>query len=248
MKPKNLMSRNQNGVKMKNYVVLILFALIATCAFAQSKYQDVVYLKNGSIIRGVIIEQVPNKSIKIETADKNVFVYQMDEVEKIVKEPIKVKSGFSSNGSGLKPGYKGIVEMGYQVGVGDFSLDRLKLNIINGYQVNPYFSLGLGTGLRYYFNSKKILIPFLADFRASFLNNSLSPYFYFGIGYSLDSDYHFKGAGMLVNPVAGVNYRITEKLVMNFGLGYEVQKMKLSSGDPSASNLGAVSFNAGISF
>ena len=196
----------------------------------------------------VIIEQIPNQSIKIETADKNVFVYQMGEVEKIVKEPAKSKSGFSGNDSGLKQGYKGIVEAGYQLGVGEFALDRLKLNIINGYQINPYFSAGLGTGLRYYFDSNKVLVPFFADFRANFMNSSLSPYFSLGIGYSLDSDFHFKGAGMIVNPVAGVSYRISEKLVMNFGLGYEVQKLKLSSGDPSASNLGAVSFSVGISF
>lgn len=49
-------------------------------------YVDVVYLKNGSIIRGIIIEQVPNVSIKIQTADGSVFFYKMEEVEKITKE------------------------------------------------------------------------------------------------------------------------------------------------------------------
>jgi hypothetical protein len=51
------------------------------------EYVDVVYLKNGSIIRGLIIEQTPNVSLKIQTADKSTFVYSMDEVEKITKEP-----------------------------------------------------------------------------------------------------------------------------------------------------------------
>ena len=53
------------------------------------EYQDVVYLKNGSIIRGMIIEQIPNKSIKIQTKDGNVFVFEMDEIEKITKELAK---------------------------------------------------------------------------------------------------------------------------------------------------------------
>jgi hypothetical protein len=48
--------------------------------------QDVVYLKNGSIIRGVIIEQVPAVSIKIKTKDENIFVFKVEEIEKIVKE------------------------------------------------------------------------------------------------------------------------------------------------------------------
>ena len=50
------------------------------------EYQDVVYLKNGSIIRGMIIEQIPNVSLKIQTKDSNVFVFKMEEIEKITKE------------------------------------------------------------------------------------------------------------------------------------------------------------------
>jgi len=63
----------------KKYLT-IFFSIIAIISFGQSNYQDAVYLKNGSVIRGVIIEQVPNKSIKIEMADKSVFVYQRSEV------------------------------------------------------------------------------------------------------------------------------------------------------------------------
>lgn len=48
--------------------------------------KDVVYLKNGSIIRGVIIEQIPNESIKIRTNDGSVFVYSTEEILKILKE------------------------------------------------------------------------------------------------------------------------------------------------------------------
>jgi hypothetical protein len=49
-------------------------------------YRDVVYLKNGSIIKGIIIEQVPNVSLKIKTNDGNVLVYEMVQVEKIEKQ------------------------------------------------------------------------------------------------------------------------------------------------------------------
>ena len=45
--------------------------------------QEVVYLKNGSIIKGVVIEQVPGESLKIQTYDGSIFVYKMSEVEKI---------------------------------------------------------------------------------------------------------------------------------------------------------------------
>jgi hypothetical protein len=51
-----------------------------------SQYVDVVYLKNGSVIRGMILEQTPNVSIKIQTKDGSIFVYKMEDVEKMTKE------------------------------------------------------------------------------------------------------------------------------------------------------------------
>ena len=48
---------------LKRCWVLLALVVITTPFFAQGNYQDVVYLKNGSIIRGIIIEQVPNVSI-----------------------------------------------------------------------------------------------------------------------------------------------------------------------------------------
>jgi hypothetical protein len=52
-------------------------------------YREVLYLKNGSIIKGIIIEQIPNVSYKIETGDGSVFIYKFEEVEKITKEKTK---------------------------------------------------------------------------------------------------------------------------------------------------------------
>ena len=71
---------------MRRIIISLLLLVIASVAYTQINYQDVVYLKNGSIIRGFIIEQVPKKSIKIETYSGNIFVYQMEEIEKLTKE------------------------------------------------------------------------------------------------------------------------------------------------------------------
>ena len=242
---------------MKKFLAFLLFALVTTVSHGQNNYQDVVYLKNGSIIRGVIIEQVPNKSIKIETADRNVFVYQMNEIEKIAKEPYQGKSNSSLSNSGLQSGYKGIVELGYQIGTGDNGMDRLKLNIINGYQIIPYFSLGFGTGLRYYFDAEAALIPVFADFRANFINNKVSPYLSLGVGYSFNATNDFKGAGFLLNPTAGVSFKVSDESAMNVGLGYEIQKMdfynsfyngRYFDNRTTSKNSGAISINVGISF
>ncbi len=69
-------------------IIAILFLFIVTEAIAQQTMKDVVYLKNGSIIRGMIIEQIPNESIKIKTGDGNVILFKMDEIQKITKEDV----------------------------------------------------------------------------------------------------------------------------------------------------------------
>ena len=73
--------------KLGVYMVAWLFSnlLVSTEAVSQ-QIEDVVYLKNGSIIRGIIIEQVPGESIKIQTREGNLFVYQMEQIDRIMKE------------------------------------------------------------------------------------------------------------------------------------------------------------------
>jgi len=179
----------------------------------------------------------------------------MDEIEKLTKEPFQGRGNrtLQGRGSGLQEGYKGIVELGYEIGTGDFGMDRLKLNIINGYQINPYFSLGFGTGLRYYFDAEAALIPIFADFRANFMDNNVSPYLSLGVGYSFDATNSFEGVGFLLNPTVGVSFKVSDKSAMNVGLGYEMQRMKFFySGwgyyDEWTENSGAISINVGISF
>lgn len=75
---------------MKKILFSILFTILCISAYSQKVLEEVVYLKNGSIIRGTIIEQIPNESLKIQTRDGSVFVYKTDEIIKITKEaPVK---------------------------------------------------------------------------------------------------------------------------------------------------------------
>ena len=73
---------------MKTTFLLISIFLFTTCLAYAQQYEDVVYLKNGGEVHGTIIEQVPNVSIKIKTNDGNIFVYKMEEIDKISKKEI----------------------------------------------------------------------------------------------------------------------------------------------------------------
>ena len=85
-----------NKQNMKKLFFSLLCFAICLSTSGQQTFQDVVYLKNGSIIRGKIIEMISNISIKLENPEKTVFFFKMDVIEKITKEPV-LNTGYPSN-------------------------------------------------------------------------------------------------------------------------------------------------------
>lgn len=76
-------------------VLLFLFSLIT---YGQT-FTDVVHLKNGTVVRGVIIEQVPGKTIKVQTADALKIEINYSDIEKITKE-----TSITSKENAITPG------------------------------------------------------------------------------------------------------------------------------------------------
>jgi len=69
---------------MKNRIITLI-AFLATVATAFAGEVNIIYLKNGSKVRGEIIEQIPDKSVTIETENGNIFVFEVNDIEKITK-------------------------------------------------------------------------------------------------------------------------------------------------------------------
>jgi hypothetical protein len=234
---------------MKKLICLIFLILsVAPFVYAQDHQEDVVYLKDGSVIHGNIVERVPNKSIKIKTGSGNIFVYKIDQIKKITKK--EIKKGNPSSYSG----YQGIVNIGYAIGVGDLGTDRLIFHFINGYRMNNYFYMGFGTGVHYYTDADEALIPIFGDFRAYFLDNDISPYINLNIGYSFNASNGFSGTGLLLNPSVGTSFNVSTNTALNISIGYELQKLKYSIyyyngyvGSGSV-NTGAITINFGVAF
>jgi hypothetical protein len=115
---KILITINYRSMKKLSLLMILLISGIFNLK-AQSN-QEVVYLKNGSVIHGVILEQVPDKTIKIKTTDGSIFVYQMSDVEKISLEEVKqtLSSSSSSSSEGYYQGWAFEVNPGFMFGIG----------------------------------------------------------------------------------------------------------------------------------
>lgn len=247
-------------VKMKKFTFLMMLAFV--CAgmgtISAQSLQEFVYLKNGSVIRGTIIEQVPNESLKIQTFDGSVFAYKMVDVEKISKEQVNSRSagnalaasttGFSGNGRGPQKGYRGFADLGYTIGTGDFRLDRIEFSTSHGYQILPCFYAGLGVGAHYYFDGDAVEIPLFANLRFDLLKHSVCPFIDLKVGYTVSEE-----RGFYLNPMVGVRFAIGPRSAVNFGIGYTMQRIEyryISGGYsiPDSFNCGGFSIKLGFEF
>ncbi len=85
-------------------VSLTLLLVIIGGRASAEEMRDVVYLKNGSIVKGIIVEQVPNKTLKLQTSDGSLFVFEFKDIEKIVKEGFDEATGSRKTPIPRQPG------------------------------------------------------------------------------------------------------------------------------------------------
>ena len=69
---------------MRAFLVILVIFAIASILIAQEKNQDKIYLKNGKVIIGNIIERIPDKAVVIETSSGTEII-DNDEIKKIGK-------------------------------------------------------------------------------------------------------------------------------------------------------------------
>lgn len=158
--------------KLKVVAVVILISLIPAHAIGQNSHQNVVYLKNGSIITGTVIEQIPNSMLKVKTRTGDVLVYQMSDVDKITSEQSVNWNDFFNNNK--KRGYIGI-SAGPSMPIGDFS-NPLNGNAKAGPQLHLlnaayYFTNTFGIGATWFGAVNELDI----------YNNEIDPWIYGGI-------------------------------------------------------------------
>lgn len=194
---------------MKKTRFLFLLIVAFTCVITWEIKAETIYLKNGSVINGTIIEEIPYSQYKIETGDGSIIICNYEEIEKITrdsanKKNLNEKSNRSVNSPTVK--YKGYV--GNTFGFGRFFVDNLFIN--NGISINENVFLGIGLGLfqAVDYNNTDYLISgpiyFIGryDFH-KFTSNKWAPFVEIDLGYNIkyaqyikaDIGYHYKFNG-----------------------------------------------------
>ncbi|WP_195662611.1 DUF481 domain-containing protein [Bacteroides congonensis] len=220
---------------MRKLLLLLTLLLSISTYVAAQNYTEVVYLKNGSVIKGVIIEQVPNVSLKIKTGDGSLIICQMNEVEKIIKEE-RYTRDYRTDIDNRKAarntlkGYKGFVDFGYIADLSDYDANKVEISTSHGYQFNNYFYLGGGVAADFYTDADLIAVPIFVDFRANFINKKVTPFANIKTGYSVGDV-----EGAYVSTGIGVRFSLKGKKAINLKLEYNYQQHN-DHGDYSYNN------------
>lgn len=181
---------------------------------------EVIYLKNGSVIRGTIVEIVPNTSYKIQTSDGSAFVFEEKDIQKIAREfPVKTAKSNSLNKINTT------MEAGYGAKSGMYGLNVINVNALLNYQLKEHVSIGGGIGMRCFDEAEITMIPIFVDGKISMPNKDISPYLGLAVGYSLNVSNGIENSGVLVNPQLGIQFNLNNGIKLNVGTAYQTQQM-----------------------
>jgi hypothetical protein len=233
--------------------ILLVTLLCSLTLCAQKRNRDVVYLKNGSILRGTILLADSVHYIKLKTPDRNVWVIEKEKIDNIVVRPSKIPIP-------QKSGYFNLTEMGVLVGnSANYKKNPFTLMNINSWKFENGFSTGIGVGVEFF---NETYLPVVADFRYYLRKSGAIPYvslqggysiplggtysqqqIYYASPYFLESPIYFwdppspattdvsSRGGWLLNPAIGIQTPLNENLALTFSAGYRMMRQRYGKND-----------------
>lgn len=151
--------------------------MLTVCGAVAQQATETVYLKNGSVIKGTVVEQIPGTSLKVKTKDGSVFVYEMSEVERITKDT-------------AESGYSGLcfnADLGYNIST-EGGGGSMSAEIGLGKRINKNFYWGVSTGALN-ITEGDLMIPVATNFKVYFPlgGTAITPFVSMKLGYAINT-------------------------------------------------------------
>lgn len=140
----------------------------------------------------------------------------------------------------FRPGVRGLAELGW-FGIGGGNYEELKLGLGLGWQFNPYFLAGVGSGLRKGTGADDPLThPLFAFLRVSSAEKKASPYFAMAIGNFYGREPQWHQEGLFLSSTLGARLNLSRRHALYLGLGIEIQNQRWTSNNSAGLNLGLI--------
>ncbi len=203
-------------------ILILILSVWTSLVFAQEV--DHVYLKNGSVIRGNIMEVQPEDHVKITDLCGNIWYYKMAEVDKIASEPYQSEFTKSADPLGFEPGFVNMTSIGFLAGSSSNSqVAPFSLLMVNGWRHSSGFFVGGGIGVEFLGTN---YMPLFLDMRYDLFGTDVVPYIVAKGGYSVplssdhdeyETEYEYYGG-----PLLGIGIGLKIKTRTNFAWDIEL--------------------------
>lgn len=250
---------------MKRFLCMLLACVITAGLSLMAK--EIVTLKNGSIIKGDIIEETPGVSLKLKTADGSIFVYKMDEIALIQRQVKGERNNTLRSEDDCNIRHRGLdysVTTGLDLATKGSGI-TLPFEVTATKRFSPNISAGLGVGA--VFNLKDFddnpVLPFMAHFNGymPLENTKLTPFLNVRAGFGLNlNDGYSINVGTSKHPsyvhvetpnyvmfsiMPGLRFPLNHKTDMDLAIGYE---HNVPVGVSNAESSGAFAIRVGFNF
>jgi hypothetical protein len=196
-------SRKSRILPGTSYILLLLF--ISLPLSGQKRRVDAVYLNNGEVYRGRILEQPDQEKIHLETLCLNTRMFPTKDISHIGQEKVDLMV-LRMGGHASARGYFNYSDLGFLLGSGSNEKNAiLSIQMVNGYKFGRKYFAGIGTGIEFF---EQAYIPLFADFSYMLTENRVSPFLTGSMGYTFSIDDPPEQWGARTNNLGGMMYSV----------------------------------------
>ena len=213
---------------MRLFIIILILALPLFGAGQEStpKPTEIVYLKDGSILKGEILQWKQNEFLVLLIKDNIEINIPAETIKKVI-----IKHPRSNRVMPRKeiPGFYG----GAGIGLGFSSEDGLlAIDGVGGYRFHPMAHLGAGAGVyRFNFDDNEHIYPVYGEWRGDWSTKAFSPYTVLRVGTGFASWNNSDGfggweerrsyqPGFFINPMAGLRLGAVGQAALALEFGY----------------------------
>jgi hypothetical protein len=237
-------------MKLYSTFLIVVLTAVTQQAFGQKAKQVSMHLKNGSVIRGQLLEEDP--VYRLETYDKSVWVFQKADVDTLF-----IEKRIYPNIQYKKKGFVHYTELGPLAmsnrASNGVTTSAFSFQTTNGYKFNQWVYTGLGIGADLY--AVQTFVPVILSLRGDFSSKGPKIPFYFlegGYGFnatSNDVDSVRFGGGATFSAGLGLKLLFNGNTGFVIGVGYRFQRSSVTQlGLEELEDFNRLTLRAGFSF
>ena len=214
---------------------------------AQKPLDDVLYLRNGWILRGRLLSTPSDSVVSIQTYDHNRFVFPRDQVQSLTREPAKNPSSLRYR----ERGYGLFAELGALAArnttADAVTTSAFTFHIVNGYKFNQWLYAGLGTGVDLY--ATQTFVPVFGSLRGDFTRTGgVIPFYFADGGYGFNATVNNSqslryGGGAYASAGAGLKILFQGNSGFLVSVGYYLQRSTITQTTAGTSTRQEVDYN-----